>query len=100
MRELLAGGEIRPRPGLCYRDGERPVRVPHTRAATVAMDEDTKPQFDEFFERLAKTGFTAEVMREVRLPYETSRGCWWGAKSHTFCGLNGSTMAFRSKSDD
>ena len=30
---------------------------------------------------------------------ETSRGCWWGAKSHcTFCGLNGSTMAFRRKS--
>jgi ribosomal peptide maturation radical SAM protein 1 len=29
---------------------------------------------------------------------ETSRGCWWGAKSHcTFCGLNGGTMAFRSK---
>ena len=30
---------------------------------------------------------------------ETSRGCWWGAKHHcTFCGLNGDTMAFRSKS--
>jgi len=33
------------------------------------------------------------------LLFETSRGCWWGAKSHcTFCGLNGGTMAFRSKS--
>src|SRR5262249_52576447 len=32
---------------------------------------------------------------------ETSRGCWWGAKQHcTFCGLNGSTMAFRSKSPE
>jgi len=30
---------------------------------------------------------------------ETSRGCWWGAKHHcTFCGLNGGTMQFRSKS--
>jgi ribosomal peptide maturation radical SAM protein 1 len=30
---------------------------------------------------------------------ETSRGCWWGAVSHcTFCGLNGNSMAFRSKS--
>ena len=30
---------------------------------------------------------------------ETSRGCWWGAKHHcTFCGLNGGTMHFRSKS--
>ena len=32
---------------------------------------------------------------------ETSRGCWWGAKHHcTFCGLNGDTMAFRSKSPE
>lgn len=30
---------------------------------------------------------------------ESSRGCWWGAKSHcTFCGLNGEEgMAFRDK---
>jgi ribosomal peptide maturation radical SAM protein 1 len=29
--------------------------------------------------------------------FETSRGCWWGEKSHcTFCGLNGVTMGYRS----
>ncbi|MEM7506491.1 MAG: RiPP maturation radical SAM C-methyltransferase [Pseudomonadota bacterium] len=34
-------------------------------------------------------------------PIETSRGCWWGEISHcTFCGLNGSGMAYRSKSAD
>ena len=33
------------------------------------------------------------------LPYESSRGCWWGEKFHcTFCGLNGETMSFRTKS--
>jgi ribosomal peptide maturation radical SAM protein 1 len=33
---------------------------------------------------------------------ESSRGCWWGAKSHcTFCGLNGEEgMAFRHKPAD
>ncbi len=31
--------------------------------------------------------------------FETSRGCWWGQKHHCkFCGLNGATLAFRSKS--
>lgn len=31
------------------------------------------------------------------LLYETSRGCWWGEKAHcTFCGLNGSTISYRS----
>jgi ribosomal peptide maturation radical SAM protein 1 len=35
------------------------------------------------------------------LPYESSRGCWWGEKFHcTFCGLNGETMSFRTKSAD
>ncbi len=34
-----------------------------------------------------------------RLLIESARGCWWGEKQHcTFCGLNGHTMAYRSKS--
>jgi ribosomal peptide maturation radical SAM protein 1 len=100
VRDLFAGRGVRPRPGLCYRDGDRTVVIPQSGAATVPMDEIPTPRFDEYFERLAKTRFAPEVLREVRLPYETSRGCWWGAKSHcTFCGLNGTTMAFRSKSD-
>jgi ribosomal peptide maturation radical SAM protein 1 len=35
------------------------------------------------------------------IPFETSRGCWWGAKHHcTFCGIGDDIMKFRSKSDD
>ena len=31
------------------------------------------------------------------LTFETSRGCWWGQRSHcTFCGLNSSSMVYRS----
>jgi magnesium-protoporphyrin IX monomethyl ester (oxidative) cyclase len=31
------------------------------------------------------------------LLFETSRGCWWGEKSHcTFCGLNGLSMTYKS----
>ena len=31
--------------------------------------------------------------------FETSRGCWWGERSHcTFCGLSDATMPFRGKS--
>ncbi|HWN45621.1 MAG TPA: RiPP maturation radical SAM C-methyltransferase [Thermoanaerobaculia bacterium] len=33
--------------------------------------------------------------------FETSRGCWWGERSHcTFCGLNGTTMAYRAMPAD
>ncbi|MDW3192231.1 MAG: RiPP maturation radical SAM C-methyltransferase [Cytophagales bacterium] len=31
------------------------------------------------------------------LLFETSRGCWWGARAHcTFCGLNGGGMSYRA----
>ena len=35
------------------------------------------------------------------LLFETSRGCWWGAKAHcTFCGLNGGGMSYRAMKDE
>lgn len=38
---------------------------------------------------------------DIRLSYETSRGCWWGQKNHcTFCGLNGSGMGYREKTPE
>jgi ribosomal peptide maturation radical SAM protein 1 len=98
MRDLLAGRTPGSSPGVCYREAGELVVVNQAGSET-AMDGLPTPKYDEYFERLAKTGFAAEVLAEVRVPYESARGCWWGAKSHcTFCGLNGSSMAFRSKS--
>jgi ribosomal peptide maturation radical SAM protein 1 len=38
-----------------------------------------------------------EQSRRAHIPFETSRGCWWGERAHcTFCGLNGGTMAYRA----
>jgi ribosomal peptide maturation radical SAM protein 1 len=55
------------------------------------------PDFADYFRALGGSRFAAAV--RTGLPLETSRGCWWGAVRHcTFCGLNGSSMAFRSKS--
>jgi ribosomal peptide maturation radical SAM protein 1 len=55
------------------------------------------PDFDDFFAEFNATGFKSTW--QPRLFFETSRGCWWGEKKHcTFCGLNGQTMEFRSKS--
>lgn len=46
--------------------------------------------------------FSASRLNRDWLPtmyFETSRGCWWGERQHcTFCGLNGATMKYRSKS--
>ncbi len=99
VRDLVAGRPPRPQPGLCYRHGGRAEAIPQARGDEVVMDEIPLPTFDEYFERLAKTRFAPELALDVQLVYESARGCWWGAKSHcTFCGVNGTSMAFRSKS--
>jgi ribosomal peptide maturation radical SAM protein 1 len=55
------------------------------------------PDYDDYFEQLVASSL--KQSKETTLLFETSRGCWWGEKLHcTFCGLNGSTMTYRSKS--
>lgn len=55
------------------------------------------PSFQDYFRERDGLVHTGDLPVEV--PLESSRGCWWGAKHHcTFCGLNGATMSFRSRS--
>ena len=104
VRQVLAGGPLAPLPGvLCRKASARERRslpsadrAPPPAPTIHDLDALPIPDFDEYFER-------TEALRalgvEPRLTFETSRGCWWGQKQHcTFCGLNGSTMAFRHKS--
>lgn len=73
-----------------------------TTQAPVVRDLDALPfpDFDDFFEQ-GTPFFEKHEDLPVSLLFETSRGCWWGERHHcTFCGLNGKTMAFRSKSPD
>ncbi|QDT42686.1 Radical SAM superfamily protein [Gimesia alba] len=61
------------------------------------MDSLPTPDFDDYFDTVGALSW--KLSFEPRLAFETSRGCWWGEKHHcTFCGLNGSNMAFRQKS--
>lgn len=66
------------------------------------MDALPLPDFDEFFERSEALGLHDPMnRRSTPLPFETSRGCWWGQKRHcTFCGLNGEGMEHRAKSPE
>lgn len=65
-------------------------------AMTREMDDLPYPDYSDYFRDLAESSAALNIV--PTLLFETSRGCWWGAKSHcTFCGLNGGSMAFRSK---
>jgi ribosomal peptide maturation radical SAM protein 1 len=74
------------------------VAVPMSGARTPA-DQLAIPDYREFFDRVQRSPLRNDILPDVRLPIETSRGCWWGRKMHcTFCGLNGSSMVYTSKS--
>lgn len=89
-----AGEPDRPIRGIASRHGFQAGRP------TANLDRLPMPTFDEFFDQRSKLEATGVVMRHVRhLPYESSRGCWWGESHHcTFCGLNNEGMLFRRKS--
>lgn len=63
------------------------------------MDNLPYPDFDDYFGAYNASPIKKEL--QPSLVIETSRGCWWGEKYQcTFCGLNGSTLNYRSKTVD
>jgi ribosomal peptide maturation radical SAM protein 1 len=101
MHALAAGQGPAGIPGTAYRAAGAVVTLPAAPPLT-SLDELPVPDYTEFFDRAARLRVlpvTGPV--RVRIPFESSRGCWWGVKHHcTFCGLNGSTMQFRAKSPE
>ncbi|MFE3661171.1 RiPP maturation radical SAM C-methyltransferase [Streptomyces sp. NPDC059165] len=76
-------------------------------AAGVGRDRD----IDDFFEpdysdylaafRGVRAELSSDPETKPELMFETSRGCWWGQRSHcTFCGLNGLGMGYRAMSPE
>ncbi len=99
LEALAAGDDPADVNGIAFRrDGE--VITTPARSPFQAMDALPTPDYDEYFERAEELGLLSRSgRRAVSIPFESARGCWWGARHHcTFCGLNGGTMAFRAKS--
>ncbi|MGC2779834.1 MAG: RiPP maturation radical SAM C-methyltransferase [Bradyrhizobium sp.] len=85
-------------PGVISREGSaQPTAQPFAHLERLPV-----PDYAEFFQRAQTLGVIAAGQQAtVAVPFESSRGCWWGEKHHcTFCGLNGSTMRFRQKSSE
>lgn len=81
-------------PGILRQGSARELTVPPMVTDLEALP---VPDYRDYFSRLGSSALAEHV--KPSLAIESSRGCWWGAKQHcTFCGLNGQTMAYRSKS--
>lgn len=105
FQTLLRGERPRDLPGILARDRDGcviagPPSVSTTSAQLEALPD---PDFDSFFATARQVGLADSPawLDRVTCPYEASRGCWWGQKSHcTFCGLNGQGMGYREKSPE
>ncbi|MFC8434003.1 RiPP maturation radical SAM C-methyltransferase [Streptomyces sp. NPDC057253] len=99
LAALADGADLDTVPGLARRGAGQVLTGPPSRPVD-SLDDLPVPDYDEYFRRAESLGLQPRrASRDVYLPVETARGCWWGAKHHcTFCGLNGESMRFRSKS--
>jgi len=96
VESLLAGSPPKLAPGLCLRSGLDVSVKPLLEHSSSTMETRSYVDYDEYFSRLESSPFAANISPRVSIPFESSRGCWWGQKHHcTFCGLNGSAMQFR-----
>lgn len=69
--------------------------VLHRRGAELNINTWIDLDYTDFI-RLIKVRWKSLHIVPVLL-FETSRGCWWGARSHcTFCGLNSNSMGYRA----
>ncbi len=99
---LAKGRELTPEElpyGTTSRVSQETPRLPEVplRATIHHLDSTPIPDYDEYFEALNNSSIRKRIIPGLLV--ETSRGCWWGQKSHcTFCGLNGSGMTYRAKS--
>jgi ribosomal peptide maturation radical SAM protein 1 len=100
VQSILASNTIPPIQGIFSR--KRPPlqlagQPPHNTSFIRELDKLPIPDYDDYFANLSQSSL--QPKKRPTLLFETSRGCWWGEKLHcTFCGLNGATMAYRSKS--
>jgi ribosomal peptide maturation radical SAM protein 1 len=93
---VLLGAEKGPIGGVLLRGDEKTAQ---RSMPVMDMDALPLPDYDDYFEQVDAARTVDRATTHIIV--ETSRGCWWGAKHHcTFCGLNGDTLTFRSKSPE
>jgi ribosomal peptide maturation radical SAM protein 1 len=90
-------------PGVITNRNVRESRFATAIGADRDLDDFVQPDYAGFAEAFTQWRVARPENADVDpiLYFETSRGCWWGQRSHcTFCGLNGLGMDYRAMSAD
>jgi len=81
--------------GVFHKNSAFPKSGPETIGEDLHIDTPIKLDYEPFLDDFER--YFADTGAKPVLPFETSRGCWWGERSHcTFCGLNGVSMGYRA----
>ena len=97
VRRLRCSEDLSSLPNIAFRRGGTRCSTMGQPPLTGPLDDLPYPDFGAYFSQLEQN-LVSGLIRPV-LPFETSRGCWWGERSHcTFCGFNGANLTFSSKS--
>lgn len=86
--------------GVTWHDGDRIQLTPG--GGLEDMNSSPMPNYFPYFAEVERVrGNTGAVLEIEALPFEGSRGCWWGQKNHClFCGINADLLRFREKSPE
>lgn len=100
LRRLREGRDTSGIPGVTSVAGGRLSFAPGSPLGD--LNDSPMPDYDAFFhERERVRQATGRIFNIESLPFEGSRGCWWGSRSQcVFCGLNPDALAFREKGVD
>jgi ribosomal peptide maturation radical SAM protein 1 len=105
FRSLLDGDRAVALDGVLSRRRRGPSGGPDRATASYPaypgnLDSLPVPDYSSYFRTMRRAGLLdVDLGYPIAIPFESSRGCWWGAKNHcTFCGLNTVGMTFRPKS--
>ncbi|MBN1139640.1 MAG: RiPP maturation radical SAM C-methyltransferase, partial [Anaerolineae bacterium] len=97
VRRLRSGEDLGSIPNIAFRRGGVRCSTMRQPPLTGALDELPYPDYSDYFAQLEQNALSGLV--EWLLPFETARGCWWGERSQcTFCGTNGASLTYSSKS--
>ncbi len=98
VRRVLEGQSLSNVPGVRTHDEAEPADGVLSHAPPAHdLDSLPYPDYGDYFRQFEASRYGHTWQPRIYL--ETSRGCWWGEKSHcTFCGLDSRDLAFRRKS--
>lgn len=94
---MLCGSPSVMTPGVSFRRLDSTVSLHGDMRNMASVEQMVIPEFAEYFERLDHIPNGPSIKHKVSIPFECSRGCWWGSKHQcNFCGLN-NDLNYRSK---